>query len=132
VISYGEMADAILVTCRSSEDAPKNDQCCVLVRKEDCTLRRLSEWDTLGFRGTCSPGFELQVASATRAGVPVPYADIHARTQHPVAHILWASLVDRLAGDALERARQVVRPEARKTPVRSDQRRPPRRGRPRA
>src|SRR6185369_6385014 len=49
VISYGEAADAILVTCRRSEEAPKNDQALVLVRKEDALLRRLSEWNTLGF-----------------------------------------------------------------------------------
>src|SRR5204863_4594946 len=48
--------------------------------------------------------------------LPVPYAEIHARTQHPTAHILWASLWVGLAGDALHRARQTVRAEARKTP----------------
>jgi hypothetical protein len=68
VISYGEMADAILVTCRSAEDAGPSDQSLVLVRKEDVLLRRLSEWDTLGFRGTCSPGFELKsIGNAARS-----------------------------------------------------------------
>ena len=116
VISYGEQADAILVTCRRSEEAPKNDQAMVLVRKEDVLLRRLSEWDTLGFRGTCSPGFELKSIGAAVQVFPVPYAEIHSRTQHPVAHILWSSLWTGLATDALHRARQVVRMEARKTP----------------
>ncbi|MGE5095822.1 MAG: acyl-CoA dehydrogenase family protein [Betaproteobacteria bacterium] len=116
VISYGEIADAILVTCRRSEDAPKNDQALVLVRKEDALLRRLSEWNTLGFRGTCSPGFELKSIGNAQQVFPVPYADIHSRTQHPVAHILWASLWVGLATDALNRARAFVRGEARKTP----------------
>ena len=116
VISYGEMADAILVTCRRSEDAPRNDQALVLVRKEDALLRRLSEWNTLGFRGTCSPGFELKSIGNAQQVFPVPYADIHSQTQHPVAHILWASLWTGLASDALNKARSFVRQEARKTP----------------
>ena len=116
VISYGESADAILVTCRKSEDAAKSDQVLVLVRKDDCLLRRLSEWDTLGFRGTCSPGFELKSIGRAEQIFPVPYAEIHSRTQHPVAHILWASLWTGLAADALSHARQFVRQEARKNP----------------
>jgi acyl-CoA dehydrogenase len=116
VISYGEMADAILVTCRASEEAAKNDQALVLVRKEDCLLRRLSEWNTLGFRGTCSPGFELKSIGNAQQVFPVPYAEIHSQTQHPVAHILWASLWTGLASDALNKARSFVRQEARKTP----------------
>ena len=116
VISYGEAADAILVTCRKSEDAAKNDQVLVLVRKEDALLRRLSEWNTLGFRGTCSPGFELKSIGRAEQIFAVPYAEIHSQTQHPVAHILWASLWVGLASDALGRARQFVRQEARKNP----------------
>ena len=116
VISYGEMADAILVTCRRSEDAGPSDQSLVLVRKEDALLRRLSEWDTLGFRGTCSPGFELKSIGRAEQILPAPYATIHARTQHPVAHILWASLWVGLASDALARARQTVRAEASRNP----------------
>lgn len=116
VISYGEQADAVVVTCRKSEDAARNDQVLVLVRKEDCTLRRLSQWDTLGFRGTCSPGFELKSLGHAEQIFPEPYAFIHGKTQHPVAHILWASLWVGLAGDALSRARSAVRAEARKNP----------------
>jgi acyl-CoA dehydrogenase len=116
VISYGETADAILVTCRRAEDAGPSDQSLVLVRKEDAILRRLSEWDTLGFRGTCSPGFELKSIGNAAQIFPVPYAEIHARTQHPVAHLLWASLWVGLAIDALNRARTAVKAEARKNP----------------
>jgi acyl-CoA dehydrogenase len=116
VISYGEQADAILVTCRRNEEAPKSDQVMVLVRKEDCVLRQLSQWDTLGFRGTCSPGFELKSIGRAEQIFPVSYAEIHSRTQHPVAHILWASLWLGIAVDALNRARTVVKAEARRNP----------------
>jgi acyl-CoA dehydrogenase len=116
VISYGEMADAILVTCRRAEDAARSDQVLVLVRKEDCLLRRLSEWDTLGFRGTCSPGFELKSIGRAEQILPAPYGEIHSRTQHPFAHIMWSSCWLGIATDALARARQVVKGEARKNP----------------
>lgn len=116
VISYAEAADAILVTSRRAEDAARNDQVITLARKEDVLLRRLSEWDTLGFRGTCSPGFELKSMGNAEQILPVPYAEIHAKTMHPFAHIVWASLWTGLAGDAVNRARQFVRNEARKSP----------------
>jgi acyl-CoA dehydrogenase len=88
----------------------------VLVRQEDYSLKQLSQWDTLGFRGTCSPGFELKSVGHIDQILPVPYAHIHSKTMHPVAHILWASLWVGLATDALHRARQAVRAEARKNP----------------
>ena len=116
VISYGEQSDAILVTCRASAEAAKSDQALVLVRREDMELKRLSEWNTLGFRGTCSPGFELRSMGSAEQVYPVPYAEIHSRTMHPVAHILWASLWTGLAADALEHARAIVKGDARKTP----------------
>ena len=46
----------------------------------------------------------IKLARAALTGIgraeqilPEPYGDIHARTQHPVAHILWASLWTGLA-----------------------------------
>jgi acyl-CoA dehydrogenase len=116
VISYGAFAEALLVTCRRNEEAPRNDQVLVLVRQDDCTLKQLSVWDTLGFRGTCSPGFELRSIGKSEQIFPVPYGEVHGQTQHPVAHLLWASLWVGLAHDALGRARSVVRAEARKNP----------------
>lgn len=116
VISYGAYADSILVTCRRSEDAPKSDQVHVLVNKGDFTLTKLSEWDTLGFRGTCSEGFTLKSQGRAEQILPVPYAEIHSRTMHPFSHVVWSSLWLGLASDAVNRARQAVRAEARKNP----------------
>ena len=39
VISYGAHANAILLTCRKSFEAQKNDQVLVLVKKEACTQK---------------------------------------------------------------------------------------------
>lgn len=116
VISYGEMADAILVTCRKSADAARSDQVQVLVRRQDYTLKRLSGWDTLGFRGTCSLGFALTSAGRAEQILPEPYATIHSKTMHPFAHSVWGSLWLGIATDALSRARTAVRAEARKSP----------------
>ena len=116
VISYGAYADGILVTCRESEQAAKSDQVMVLARKEHTALKQLGPWDTLGFRGTCSNGFALTTTGTRDQILPVPYAQIHAKTMHPFAHIVWASLWLGLATDALNRARGVVRTEARKNP----------------
>lgn len=116
VISYGAAADAILVTCRKSADAGRNDQACVLVRKEDCTLEELSGWDTLGFRGTCSNGFSLRSKGAAEQIFPGTYADVHRITQQPFSHIVWSSLWLGIANDAVNRARASVRAEARKNP----------------
>jgi acyl-CoA dehydrogenase len=116
VISYGNDADAILVTCRRSEDAPPSDQVQVLVRKQDYTLKQISGWDTLGFRGTCSCGFVLTSAGRAEQILPVPYPEIHSRTMHPFAHIVWGSLWLGIAVDAMNRARSAVRAQARKNP----------------
>lgn len=116
VISYGATADAILVTCRKSEDAARNDQVQVLVRRGDYVLTKLSGWDTLGFRGTCSEGFVLKSQGWAEQILPQPYADIHRRTMHPFAHVVWASLWLGLSIDAVNRARSAVRAEARKNP----------------
>lgn len=116
VISYGEQADAILVTCRRSADAPSHDQLDVLVRREDYTLEFTQGWDTLGFRGTCSLGYILRAEANVEQILPLPYADIHRRTMAPCAHILWTSLWLGLATDAVIKARATVRADARKTP----------------
>jgi len=117
VISYGEAADYILVTCRRAPDAAAADQVHVLVHKADTTLDPLSTWDTLGFRGTCSSGFVLRASGASDQIIPVPFADILSETMHPFSHIVWASLWTGIAADAVNKARAFVRAEARKNPT---------------
>jgi acyl-CoA dehydrogenase len=116
VISYGAAADDIMVTCRSSADAPASDQLHVLVRKDNYTLEPISGWDTLGFRGTCSAGFELTSSGSVEQILPTPFADILSQTMHPYAHMVWGALWLGIASDAVNRARAFVRAEARKNP----------------
>src|SRR5258708_3317712 len=73
--SYCEHADAILVTCRRAPDAPGSDQVLVLGRKEDCKLTQTTSRDTLGMRGTCSPGFKPESLCAAEQSIPGTFYD---------------------------------------------------------
>jgi acyl-CoA dehydrogenase len=114
--SYCAHADGILVTCRRSADAEPSDQILVLVRKEDYSLEQTSSWDTLGMRGTCSPGFKLVSRGAIDQVIPGSFGDSSAQTMVPYSHILWASLWWGIAANAVALAAEFVRGAARRTP----------------
>ncbi|OYT89890.1 MAG: acyl-CoA dehydrogenase [Burkholderiales bacterium PBB6] len=114
--SYCAQADGILVTTRRADDAAAGDQLLVLVRREDCTLTQMSTWDTLGMRGTCSPGFDLKASAHVQQVLPEGYPAISALTMVPYSHILWASLWWGLAFGAYAQAAAYVRSLARKSP----------------
>ncbi len=116
VVSYALAADAVLLTCRAGPDAPRSEQRHVLLRRGDYRLEPMCGWDTMGFRGTCSAGFTVHGEAAVEQILPVPYAEIHAKTMHPFAHLTWGSLWAGMGVDALARARTAVRAQARKTP----------------
>lgn len=116
--SYAAQADELLITCRRAADAPGSDQVLVIVRRPDYTLEATSTWNTLGMRGTCSPGFHIESAGSLDQVLPLPFADIATRTMVPFSHILWASCWLGIATDAVSRAQAFVRAEARKTPGR--------------
>ena len=114
--SYCEHADAIVVTCRREPSAAASDQVLVLVRREDIKLTTTTTWDTLGMRGTCSPGFRLESSGPQEQIVPGAFADSSAQTMVPYSHILWSSLWWGIAADAVARAATFVRGQARQTP----------------
>lgn len=114
--SYCGHADGILVTARRNSASPANDQVLVLVREGDYQLEQTTDWDTLGMRGTCSPGFKLTSSGDARQIIPGSYADSSAQTMVPYSHVLWAALWWGIAADAVARAGAYVRAEARKKP----------------
>jgi acyl-CoA dehydrogenase len=114
--SYCEHADAIVVTCRRDPSAAASDQVLVLVRREDFTLKTTTTWDTLGMRGTCSPGFRLESSGRAEQIVPGAFADSSALTMVPYSHILWSALWWGIAADAVARAATFVRGQARQAP----------------
>ena len=116
VISYGRFADAVLATARRTPDSPESDQVLVLCRPPDLDLEQVGEWNALGFRGTCSPGFILRATGELGAILDDSYSDISTQTMLPFAHILWSSVWLGLATAAVDRARKFVQSEARKRP----------------
>ena len=114
--SYCAHADAILVTCRRDRDAAGSDQVLVLVTRGDCTLKQTTSWDTMGMRGTCSPGFRLESSGPEEQVVPGAFADSSAQTMVPYSHILWSSLWWGIAADAVNKASNFVRGQARQNP----------------
>ena len=116
VISYGESADDIGLTCRRNADSPASDQLMVLTHKDAYALEPISGWDTLGFRGTCSSGFVLSASGSVEQVLPAPFSEILSQTMHPYSHIVWGSLWLGIATDAVNHARGFVRAEARRNP----------------
>jgi acyl-CoA dehydrogenase len=114
VISYGSQADGVVTTARRSADAAPTDQVLVAFLKSDYTLTRLSGWNTLGMRGTCSEGYNLQ-GSGTPDQVLPDYETIHAHTMVPTAHLLWGSVWTGIAASATERAQAFIRQAVRQS-----------------
>jgi acyl-CoA dehydrogenase len=113
VISYGAEADGIITIARRSDDAAGSDQVLLAITRDDYTLERTLEWETLGMRGTCSAGFKLSFRGAAEQIFPVAYDKIHAQTMTPVAHLCWSSVWAGIAAAAVDRAQLFVRKAAR-------------------
>lgn len=115
VMSYGEVADAILVTGRANAEAPGSDQRMLICAKGDFTLEKTGTWHGLGLRGTASDSFIITAESADDMLLDDPYGTISAHTALPAAHLLWSSVWLGIAGSAAEEARSTVRRQARAT-----------------
>ena len=113
VISYGAEADGIVTIARRANDAAGSDQVLLAITKDDYTLERSLEWETLGMRGTCSAGFELKFKGSSEQIFPEGYDKIHAQTMTPVAHLCWSSAWAGIAAAAVERAQLFIRKAAR-------------------
>jgi acyl-CoA dehydrogenase len=113
VISYGAQADGIVTIARRANDAAGSDQVLLAITKDDYTLERSLEWETLGMRGTCSAGFELKFKGSSEQIFPEGYDKIHTQTMMPVAHLCWSSAWAGIAAAAVERAQAFIRKAAR-------------------
>ncbi len=72
VISYGAQADGIVTIARRANDAAGSDQVLLAITRDNYTLERSLEWETLGMRGTCSAGFELKARARPNRSFPKP------------------------------------------------------------
>ncbi|PWK53697.1 acyl-CoA dehydrogenase family protein [Pleionea mediterranea] len=116
VISYADYADDLLLTARRSPDAAKSDQVGVLVSKSQYQVEPISDWDTLGFRGTCSSGYVVTAKASQEQITPVPFTEVLSQTMHPFSHIVWGSLWTGIAASAVAKARLFTKNAMRKNP----------------
>jgi acyl-CoA dehydrogenase len=116
LISYGAQSDAILITARRSPDAPASDQLMTVVTKDQYALERTGSWDALGMRGTCSEGFTLTARAPAGQILAHDFAEIAAQSMLATAHLLWSAVWYGIAADAVARAQNFVRNEARRNP----------------
>jgi acyl-CoA dehydrogenase len=116
VISYGDHADAIMITSRAHADAASTDQVMTVFRRGQYTLDKTVTWDTLGMRGTCSDGFLFKGEAPAVQIFPKPFAEIAAQSMLANSHLLWSGVWFGIAADAVSRAQAFVRAAARKTP----------------
>ncbi len=116
-ISYGAQADDLLTTVRRDSQADQSDQVLVLTHTREMEMKQSGAWDTLGMRGTCSPGFLVRAMFIADQVVPEPFASISAETMVPYSHILWAHVWLGIATDAYNRAQNFVRDQARQSPA---------------
>ena len=115
-VSYGEHCDDFLTTARRSEQAEAGDQVLVLSRATDTKLEPAGTWDTIGMRGTCSPGFVVRARFAPEQVLAAPFATVMNESLVPLSHILWSFVWLGIATDAFERGRAFVREAARRKP----------------
>jgi acyl-CoA dehydrogenase len=115
-VSYGAHADDLLTTARRAPDSEPGDQVLVLSSAEQTELVPAGTWDTIGMRGTCSPGFVVRARFPGSQVLAAPFARAMPESMVPVSHILWSHVWLGIATDAFERGRSFVREAARRKP----------------
>lgn len=114
--SYCAQADAVFITARRSAQAQASDQVLVMVKADQMRLKQTSTWDTMGMRGTCSPGFSIDSAGPSVQIFPEAYSEIASQSMVPYSHTLWSALWWGLAYSAYDKAAGMIRGQARKNP----------------
>jgi acyl-CoA dehydrogenase len=115
-VSYGAYADDLFTTVRRSADAEPGDQVLVLSRASDTELEPAGTWDTIGMRGTCSPGFVVRARFGPEQVLAAPFSTVMNESLVPLSHILWSFVWLGIATEAFERGRSFVRAAARRKP----------------
>jgi acyl-CoA dehydrogenase len=115
-VSYGAHCDDLLTTVRRSEQAEPGDQVMVLSRASETELEPSGTWDTIGMRGTCSPGFVVGARFPPEQVLAAPFSTVMNESVVPLSHILWSFVWLGIATDAFERGRAFVREAARRKP----------------
>jgi acyl-CoA dehydrogenase len=112
-MSYGQQADAVILTARRDPDAASGEQVLVAAGPGTFKVEQTSEWNTTGLRGTCSAGFRVQIDEDEDMIFPVPWAVIGSECVGATT-ILLDSVWLGIAEAAAARAHTYVRAEARR------------------
>lgn len=115
-LSYGERADAVLITARRTAESAPSDQVFALVPRDSCRLEQRGQWDMLGMRGTCSPSFAMSADIGAEQLLPAPAPRIIRDTLAPLAHVLWSAVWLGIAEAAKEKAHALARARAEREP----------------
>jgi acyl-CoA dehydrogenase len=115
-VSYGAYSDDLFTTARRSPQSEQVDQALVLHHRDQTELEPTGTWDTIGMRGTCSPGFTVRTHFSFDQILSAPFATVMNETHVPVSHILWSHVWLGIATEAFERGRAFVRAAARRNP----------------
>jgi acyl-CoA dehydrogenase len=115
-ISYGGHCDDLLTSLRCVPDADQSDQVMVLHARADTDMTPTGVWDTLGMRGTCSPGFTVRGEIGPEQVMAASFGTMMAETIVPISHILWANVWLGIGLEAFGRGQNFVRAAARRAP----------------
>jgi acyl-CoA dehydrogenase len=115
-VSYGGHCEDLFTTVRRSAEAEPGDQVLVLSRVSETELEPAGTWDTIGMRGTCSPGFVVRAMFSGDQVLGAPFATVMNESLVPLSHILWSHVWLGIATEAFERGRGFVRAAARRKP----------------
>jgi acyl-CoA dehydrogenase len=108
-LSYGQEADAILLTARREPTAAPVDQVAVLLDRSQFELSEPGEWQPLGMRGTRSGSCRIRADFERDQLLDAPFQVVAAGFMTPLSHVLWSAVWIGLADEALRRARQSLR-----------------------
>ncbi|WP_217558997.1 acyl-CoA dehydrogenase family protein [Streptomyces sp. GbtcB6] len=92
-VTGGEHADGYLVTMRADDEAAGHVVSLVYADRHDLVVKRVSDWNAMGMRGTDSAGFALlgSVPDDQLVGGPGEFRTVAVDSTIPVGHLAWSA-----------------------------------------
>jgi acyl-CoA dehydrogenase len=111
IVTGGRHADGFLITMRESPDAADHRVTLCYADREQLSLEETGSWDTLGMRGTESPGLRLDgyVPAYHVIGAPGDFKTVAVESMIPAGHLAWAGVWLGAARQALSDVLTMVR-----------------------
>lgn len=111
ILTGGAHAEGFLVTMRESPDAADHRVTLCYADREQLELTTTGSWDTLGMRGTESPGMRLRgtVPPHQVVGQPGDFRSVAVESMIPAGHLGWAAVWLGAARGVLSEVLRMVR-----------------------